>query len=151
MNANLDALLTQILTRRASVEQELFDMAAGKKPMPDADALRALALRLGTPGTAEKAADCYLRAEPGEPRFTFIGRDALTASIIRLWVEARNAIGNETGDAQDIALAANHWALRLGKEPLDVLDYVPIKMLGDALVRRNAKKAPHDAGIVDHD
>lgn len=47
--AQLDAMLTKILNRRVAVEQELFDMAAGKKPMPDAAKLRELAMKLGDP------------------------------------------------------------------------------------------------------
>lgn len=37
------------LNRRAEVEQELFDAANGKRPMPDAAQLRTWALRLGVP------------------------------------------------------------------------------------------------------
>lgn len=47
----LDQMLTQVLNRRVSVEQELFDMAAGKKPMPDAAKLRELANKLGKPNS----------------------------------------------------------------------------------------------------
>ena len=47
----LDALLTQIINRRVVVEQQLFDMAAGKLPMPDKDKLRELAVYLGTPAS----------------------------------------------------------------------------------------------------
>lgn len=46
---HLDALLTKVINRRATIEQELFDMAAGKRPMPDAKALFDLAMRLGDP------------------------------------------------------------------------------------------------------
>lgn len=45
----LDALLTQILNRRVTIEQRMFDAAAGKRPMPDAAELRAWAIELGTP------------------------------------------------------------------------------------------------------
>lgn len=37
------------LNRRVAVEQELFDCASGKRPLPDAAKCRELALRLGTP------------------------------------------------------------------------------------------------------
>lgn len=37
------------LNRRAQVEQELFDVANGKRPLPDRDKCRELALRLGVP------------------------------------------------------------------------------------------------------
>lgn len=39
----------QELQRRGAVEAELFDMAAGKKPLPTADDCRRLALKLGVP------------------------------------------------------------------------------------------------------
>ncbi len=51
----LDALLTQIINRRVVVEQQLFDMAAGKLPMPDKDKLRELAVYLGTPSSQPTA------------------------------------------------------------------------------------------------
>ena len=37
------------LNRRVTVEQYLFDCAAGKKPLSDADTCRQLALKLGVP------------------------------------------------------------------------------------------------------
>ena len=37
------------INRRAAVEAELFDMAAGKKPLPGADDCRRLAIKLGVP------------------------------------------------------------------------------------------------------
>lgn len=37
------------LNRRAQVEQWLFQCAAGKKPLPDENTCKWLALRLGTP------------------------------------------------------------------------------------------------------
>lgn len=37
------------LNRRAEVEQTLLDVAHGKRPLPDAETCRALALRLGVP------------------------------------------------------------------------------------------------------
>ena len=37
------------LNRRVEVENELFMMATGKKPLPNAEMCRKLALRLGTP------------------------------------------------------------------------------------------------------
>lgn len=43
----LDKALTRILNHKAAVEQELFDMARGKLPMPDAAKLHELAMKLG--------------------------------------------------------------------------------------------------------
>jgi hypothetical protein len=42
------------LNRRVKVEQYLFDCANGKKPLPDIDKCRELALYLGTPSEAQK-------------------------------------------------------------------------------------------------
>lgn len=50
---DLDKLLTQVLNSRVGVEQELLDMAAGKKPMPDAEKLRELAFKLADPEKRE--------------------------------------------------------------------------------------------------
>lgn len=38
------------LNRRAIVEQYLFDCASGKRPLPDAERCRRMALKLGIPG-----------------------------------------------------------------------------------------------------
>jgi DNA repair exonuclease SbcCD ATPase subunit len=49
--ADLDELLTQILNRRVTIEQRMFDAAAGKRPMPTAEELRQWAIELGTPAS----------------------------------------------------------------------------------------------------
>lgn len=71
----LDALVNQILNRRATVEQWMFDAASGKRPMPAPDELRNWALHLGTPGEPScaaaalgrllEASDNYLAASSG--------------------------------------------------------------------------------------
>lgn len=61
--ATLDAMLTRILARRVAVEQELLEMAAGKRPMPDASKLRELARALGDPTSAEAMAVKIAAAE----------------------------------------------------------------------------------------
>lgn len=43
----------RMLNRRVEVEQELFDCAHGKRPLPDAAQCRQWALRLGTPDTLQ--------------------------------------------------------------------------------------------------
>lgn len=52
-NAELDAMLTSIFTRRVQVEDALMKMAEGKLPLPDAEKCRELALKLGTPKAAD--------------------------------------------------------------------------------------------------
>lgn len=47
--AQLDAMLTRVINRRATVEQWMFDAARGKRPMPTPDELREWAIKLGTP------------------------------------------------------------------------------------------------------
>lgn len=49
----LDTMLRDAFKRRAAVEQALYDMAAGKLPMPDPAKLRELAQHLGVPGSKE--------------------------------------------------------------------------------------------------
>jgi len=41
--------IDDVLNRRAIVEQYLFDCAGGKRPLPDAETCRLIALKLGTP------------------------------------------------------------------------------------------------------
>lgn len=48
------------LNRRAIVEQYLFDCAKGKRPLPDAERCRRMALKLGIPGND-------IRIDPPEP------------------------------------------------------------------------------------
>lgn len=63
---HLDALLTKIINRRATIEQELFDMAAGKLPMPDAVKLRDMAMRLGDPSLMPPPADQWQLQKEGK-------------------------------------------------------------------------------------
>lgn len=46
---NIPEWVAGFLNRRVSVEQELFDCAAGKRPLPTAEQCREMALRLGVP------------------------------------------------------------------------------------------------------
>lgn len=70
----LDALLTQILNRRVTIEQRMFDAAAGKRQMPDAAELRDWAIELGTPAArvAQEgggvSASAYLAKVEADPR-----------------------------------------------------------------------------------
>jgi hypothetical protein len=67
--------------------------------------------------------DCVANAEPDEPMFTLLGRDATAAAALRAWVALRLAGGyNEAGDAQitealACAAAMEAWALSKGKDP----------------------------------
>jgi hypothetical protein len=71
----LEALLTQVLNRRVTVEQWMFDAASGKRAMPAPDELRKWAQHLGTPGEPScpaaalgrllGATDNYLAASSG--------------------------------------------------------------------------------------
>jgi hypothetical protein len=55
--ADLDRLLTQILNRRVTIEQRMFDAAAGKRAMPTAEELRQWAMELGTPTAGVETVD----------------------------------------------------------------------------------------------
>jgi hypothetical protein len=55
--ADLDNLLTRIINRRVTIEQRMFDAAAGKRPMPTPDELREWAVYLGTPTAGVRLGD----------------------------------------------------------------------------------------------
>jgi hypothetical protein len=55
--SDLDNLLTQIINRRVTIEQRMFDAAAGKRPMPTPDELREWAVYLGTPTAGVRLGD----------------------------------------------------------------------------------------------
>lgn len=63
---HLDATLAKVINRRATIEQELFDMAAGKLPMPDAVKLRDMAMRLGDPSLMPPPADRWHLQKEGK-------------------------------------------------------------------------------------
>ena len=47
--AELDAMLTDRINRSVPVEQELLDIANGKRPLPTAEDCRRMAMKLGVP------------------------------------------------------------------------------------------------------
>lgn len=47
-------LLADAINRRAAVEAALYDMASGKKPLPDAETCRAMARKLGVPSALDE-------------------------------------------------------------------------------------------------
>lgn len=55
----LDSLCTQVLNSRVGVENELAEMVAGKRPMPDKEKLRELAYRLGDPSFRARYDDLH--------------------------------------------------------------------------------------------
>jgi len=46
---DLDAMLTDRINRSVPVEQELLDIANGKRPLPTAEDCRRMAMKLGVP------------------------------------------------------------------------------------------------------
>lgn len=46
---SIDEILTERLSRSADVEDILYNIAAGKLEIPDAEGFRTLAIRLGVP------------------------------------------------------------------------------------------------------
>ena len=54
----------EMINRRAEVEQFLFDCYAGKRPLPDKDTCRALAMKLGVPNSMrDPRFDAHLRTQ----------------------------------------------------------------------------------------
>lgn len=129
MTQDLDALLTQILNRRATIEQELLDMASGKKSMPSADELRDLALRLGTPHRTVNA--------PSGQVYGIIDPDygRVYTMVRKLAWEEGYAIGLHGSFTRDLDLMAVPWAERCC-EPMHLvrraIDATGLRLLSEA-------------------
>ena len=85
----LDALLTRIINRRVAVEQQLFDMAAGKLPMPDKDKVRELAVYLGDPASQPTAPAPAQAVPPTMPPAYMLAKLQM---VIPLFQESRDAL-----------------------------------------------------------
>lgn len=60
--------------------------------------------------------DCYSRAEPNEPMFVLLGRDAAAPILIEAWMALR--LSDDPAklvEAQDCAHACYTWLMKLGK------------------------------------
>jgi len=72
-------------------------------------------------GTKNKPGDfdCYANAHPDEPMFVLLGRDPLAGLLVRLWAEARSALGGTSeeklAEAYRCADAMGVWATDCGK------------------------------------
>jgi hypothetical protein len=64
--------------------------------------------------------DCYEHAEPDEPMFVLLGRDATASVIVHAWASLRERLGNTSAEklaeARACASAMADWATRLGKD-----------------------------------
>jgi hypothetical protein len=63
--------------------------------------------------------DCYANAEPDEPMFILLGRDALAGPLVLLWAAAREALHMNTEEkiveARRCATAMMEWAVSQSK------------------------------------
>lgn len=63
--------------------------------------------------------DCYANAEPDEPMFVLLGRDALGGQLVRLWALERHRNGEDeekVAEALKCANAMDDWARAKGKD-----------------------------------
>lgn len=72
--------------------------------------------------------DCYNAADPDEPMFVLLGRDATAGLLVRLWVTVKHemvksgtskASSARLEEALDCANALDEWAKKEGKSPED--------------------------------
>lgn len=86
--------------------------------------------------------DCIAAAEDDEPLFVLLGRDPFAASLVNLWRFARAAYSakptsaDKLAEAREVADAMKNWVYTLRRESADVLDYIPINLLHEAIERR---------------
>jgi hypothetical protein len=66
--------------------------------------------------------DCFSRAEPDEPMFVLLGRDATASLVVTFWRAVRAQLGDDglesekSLEAQQCALAMEKWAREHGKD-----------------------------------
>ena len=73
-------------------------------------------------GTKQRpgAYDCYAAAEPDEPMFVLLARDANAPEVVEYWIACRLARkaelidGDQLVEAQELADAMRAWRLRRG-------------------------------------
>lgn len=83
--------------------------------------------------------NCYAAAGPDEPLFVLLGRDILAPALVELWATIREVLGEDSasiGDARDVAAAMKQHLYGLRRQHIDVLDYVPLDRLLEAVQRR---------------
>lgn len=59
--------------------------------------------------------DCYTKAEPDEPMFVLLARDASAPALVRRWAEQRQFTEGEMAkvkEAMDCADAMEQWRVR---------------------------------------
>jgi hypothetical protein len=67
--------------------------------------------------------DCYANAEPDEPMFVLLGRDASAGALVREWAEWRRLRGEDPAKVQeaiDCADAMDAWCRSKRKTPSKV-------------------------------
>lgn len=64
--------------------------------------------------------DCYANAEPDEPIFVLLGRDASAWALVQLWADLREHMGEspeKVAEARSCAEKMLEWATKKGKQP----------------------------------
>lgn len=87
--------------------------------------------------------NCYANADPHEPMFTLLGRDKFGASLVRLWVAARQAIsGGSRAETEKLLEAGvvssdmQKWCQSKKGFSHEVLEWLPFDILAQELTRR---------------
>jgi hypothetical protein len=92
------------------------------------------------------AFDCYANAHPDEPMFVLLGRDRIGASLVALWADARESLGEDPvklAEARECVGNMLRWcAHEANKAPLHALQLLPFDMLARELRRRGATVTP---------
>ena len=68
------------------------------------------------------AYDCFSKADPDEPMFVLLGRDASAGLLVRVWAKMREEHGEDpakVAEARRCADQMDMWAERLGKTRLE--------------------------------
>ena len=118
------------LNRRAEVEQELFDAARGKRPLPDAEQCRKLAVRLGVPDKWKDIRNARVAA-PTAPHYPCPDGCAYRGLVARFI------------ESFDKAAKFNADIVQTGKSSLDPnedhAEYLEIVLEAKALLKPNEK------------
>lgn len=88
------------------------------------------------------AFDCYANAADDEPMFVLLGRDKIGASLVAMWADARESLGEDPAklaEARECAGNMLRWCAHdANKQPLHALQLLPFNDLARELRRRGA-------------
>jgi hypothetical protein len=97
--------------------------------------------------------DCYANADPEEPMFVLLGRDAAASAVVRHWVRVREALRpgadrEQLKDAVVVALEMERWAEDLDKsvEGADVAESAVLWKRGVRVLLENGMRIWQEEG-----